>query len=386
MTRPYPYLPDYVPAVPFADPARRISAYSDTVDHTDPRLHELLASAPAIGVHDHPFLLPENLDAENWGRWRAAKRLEYAYDAMRSSGVTAAVASTNSWHTAQEIETMLIRFLADLAHHPGFHLVTRFADITVGRAVEGGDPASLGIILGLESTTEFAHDLDSVERLYGLGIRVAGLIYSDGNILGGGLSSSHDEGLTSQGRSFVRRMNEIGMVVDLAHAGDRTTFDAIEASSRPIMISHAGARSLWPTSRMKPDDLVKAVAESGGVIGVEAPPNSTCVPGTTGHDIDQVMAHVERLVEVAGIDAVVLGLDVVFGPHHQLHRIRAQGTPSTTSPVDGRERAEYVDGVENPEEAFWNVAWWMMQHGWTDDDIRKVLGRNALDYFERVLV
>lgn len=385
MPQPYPYLPGYAAPVPLADPSMTISAYSAGVDRTDPRLRALMAQAPAIGVHDHPFLLPADLNAETWGRWREAKRLEYAYEAMRSSGVTAAVASTNSWHTAQEIETMLVRFLADLDRHEGFHLVRRFQDIERGRSATGDLPSSLGIILALESMTEFAHDLDAVERLYGMGVRVAGMIYSDGNILGGGLSSAHDEGLTSLGRSFVARMNALGMVPDFAHAGDRTTFDAIEVSEKPILVSHAGSRSLWPTSRMKPDDLVIALAQSGGVIGIEAPPNSTCVLGRTGHDIDQVMAHVEHVIEIAGIDAVVLGLDVVFGPHHQLHGIRAQGSVTGTSPVDGRESARFVDGVENPEEAFWNVGWWLMEHGYADEDILKILGGNALAYFRRVL-
>lgn len=382
--RAYPYLPDYRPSVPLADASATVSHYTEQVPLEDERLRRLMATAPAIGIHDHPFKLPENLDAENWGTWRRAQRLEYAYDSMRASGVTAAVASTNSWHTAGEIETMLLRFLADLAHHPGFHLVSRAVDVTSG-ASEEGLPSSLGVILGLESLTEFTPDVDNVERLFGMGVRVGGMIYSDGSILGGGLSSTYDEGLTTQGIAFLREMNALGMVADFAHAGDRTTFHAIEVSEAPIMISHAGARSVWPTSRMKPDDLIVALAQSGGVIGVEAPPNSTCAPGKSGHDIDQVMAHVERIIEVAGIDCVALGLDVVFGPHHQLHEIRSQGAHSDVSAVDGRRKARFVDGVENPREAFWNIAWWLIQHGYGDEDIRKILGGNALRYLQKVL-
>ncbi|MFG1955665.1 dipeptidase [Micromonospora sp. NPDC048830] len=385
MNRPYQHLPWYQPPVAYADQHATRSSYSARVDRADGRLRRLLATAPAIGIHDHPFLLPANLDAENWGNWRREKRLEYAYEAMASSGVTAAVASTNSWHTAAEIETMLPRFLADLAHHDGFHLVSRFADLTAGIAPDGGLPTSVGVILGLESMTEFGHDLDAVERLFGLGVRVGGLIYSDGNLLGGGLSSAFDEGLTSQGRAVLRRMNEVGMVADFAHAGDRTTLDAIEASTVPIMISHAGSRSLWPTSRMKPDDLIKALADTGGIIGVEAPPNSTCVPGQEGHTIDHVMAHVERIVELVGVDAVALGLDVTFGPHHQLHMIRAAAPHGDVRPVDGLPRATYVDGLENPEEGFWNAGWWLIEHGYADEDIRKILGGNALRYFKTVM-
>ena len=385
LNTPYSYLPDYQPLVELANQNKSVSAYSESVPREDARLRRLIAEAPTIGVHDHPFLLPANLDNENWGAWRRQKRLTYAYEAMSRSGVTAAVASTNSWHTAEEILTMLVRLNADFTHHEGIHVVNRFSDITAGANPAVGYPDSIGVILALESMTEFAYDLDNVETLYGLGVRVAGMIYSDGNILGGGLSSAYDEGLSSQGKAFVSRMNDMGMVVDLAHAGDRTTLDAIEHSSAPILISHAGARSLWPTSRMKPDDVLHAMAQSGGIIGVEAPPNSTCAPGHSGHDIDQVMEHVEFLVNLLGIDSVALGLDVVFGPHHQLHKIRAGEPAPTTNSVDGRARVDYVDGVENPEEAFWNIGWWLMEHGYGDNDIKKLLGGNALRYFSTVL-
>jgi membrane dipeptidase len=79
-------------------------------------------------------------------------------------------------------------------------------------------------------------------------------------------------------------MNQLGMLVDLAHVGDRTSTDAAEASGQPVVISHAGARARWPSPRMKPDDVLRAVATAGGVIGVEAPPGSTRVkagPSTT---------------------------------------------------------------------------------------------------------
>jgi membrane dipeptidase len=380
----YHYLSDYTPPVELADDTREISTYNEKVDRGDPRLRAVLASAPAISLHDHPFRLPADLSARNWGAWRPAQRLTFGYEGMAESGMTATVACTNSWHNADEIRTMLARLNTDIAAHDGVHVVHRAADLDRGRRADGGLPDSLAVILGLESMTQFAHDVDAIEVLFGLGVRVGGLIYSDGSMLGGGLSMAYDEGLTGQGRAFVRRMNEVGMVVDLAHAGDRTTLDAIEASTAPVMISHAGSRSLWPTSRMKPDDVLLALRGHGGLVGVEAPPNSTPVPDRPGHDIDAVMAHVDALVELLGIDSVALGPDVVFGPHHQLHRIRA-GAPAATERRDGQPLVEWVDGVENPKEAFWNITWWLMDHGWSDEDIRKVVGGNAHGFLRTVL-
>lgn len=384
MTHPYHYLTEYQEPVEFADDEGEISTYNAKVDRSDVRLRALLAGAPAISLHDHPFRLPANLNNDNWSRWRPSGRLNFGYRGMASAGMTATVACTNSWHNAAEVTSIFTRLAGDLVHHDGVHLVQRADDLDRGRRADGELPDSLAVIFGLESMTQFAHDLDSIEFLYGLGVRVAGLIYSDGNLLGAGLSSATDEGLSTQGKAFVRRMNELGMVVDLAHVGDRTTLDAIAVSSAPVMISHAGSRSLWPTSRMKPDDVLLALRDAGGLIGVEAPPNSTCVPESPVHDIDAVMRHVEVLIDLVGIDHVALGPDVTFGPHHQLHAIRAaESAPAKRR--DGHPLARYVDGVENPKEAFWNMTWWLMEHGYSDEDIRKVIGGNAHRYLRTVL-
>ena len=129
--------------------------------------------------------------------------------------------------------------------------------------------------------------------LYGLGVRCAGLAYNAGSALGGGLAQPTDPGLSQHGRSAIRLMNALGMLIDLSHVGDRTALEASAASRHPVVITHAGARRLWNTRRLKPDDVLRACAETGGVIGIEAAPGSTRVPGSAGHDLNAVMAHAE---------------------------------------------------------------------------------------------
>src|SRR5713101_2669878 len=93
--------------------------------------------------------------------------------------------------------------------------------------------------------------------------------------LGAGLREARDGGLPDLGRQAVRRMNQLGIAIDVSHSGDQTSLDTIEASEKPIFVTHAGARALWRTRRMKPDEVIRACAEKGGVFGIEAAPHTT---------------------------------------------------------------------------------------------------------------
>ena len=215
--------------------------------------------------------------------------------------------------------------------------------------------------------------------LYGFGIRCMGITYSESNALGSGLREQRDGGLTDLGRDVVRRMNALGMTIDLAHVGDRTSLDVIEASQRPVTITHAGARSLWPTRRMKPDEVLKALAARGGVIGIEAAPHTTITKAHPRHSLESVMDHVAYCVDLLGIDHVALGPDTLFGDHVGLHHAFAEAL-SIGRITEGLEypRVEYVAGMESPGEAMRNAVGWMVKHGWSDADIAKIAGGNAL--------
>ena len=100
-------------------------------------------------------------------------------------------------------------------------------------------------------------------------------------------------------------MNTLGMVIDISHCGDRTSLDVIEASKSPVMITHAGARKVWDSPRMKPDEVLLACAEKGGVIRVCAAPNTTLsAKNSNEHTIESVMEHLEYLIDLVGIEHV----------------------------------------------------------------------------------
>jgi membrane dipeptidase len=223
-----------------------------------------------------------------------------------------------------------------------------------------------------------------VDVLYGLGVRAMGITYSESNALGSGLKETGDGGLTQFGRRVVRRMNQLGMTIDTAHCGDRTAADAIEMSEKPTLISHVGARALWNTNRMMPDDVLRACGAKGGVIGVEAAPHTTLTHNHPLHSIESIMEHVEYIANLVGIDHVALGPDTLFGDHVGLHHAFAsQLSISSAHAGPAYDEVEYVRGLENPAEVMPNVARWLVAHGYSDEDIAKVMGRNVLRVLEQ---
>jgi len=169
------------------------------------------------------------------------------------------------------------------------------------------------------------------------------------------------------------------MTIDTSHCGDKTALDTIEFSEKPTLITHVGARALWNTNRMKPDDVLKACGERGGVIGVEASPHTTLTKEHTRHSLDSYMQHFEYIANLVGIDHVAFGPDTLFGDHVGLHHAFAAQLSITSAQAGvSFEEVEYVKGLENPGEVMPNVARWLVAHGYSDEDIASVMGRNVL--------
>jgi membrane dipeptidase len=155
----------------------------------------------------------------------------------------------------------------------------------------------------------------------------------------------------------------------------------------PIFITHAGARAVWDTVRMKPDAVLKACAERGGVIGIEAAPHTTISPTHPRHSLESVMDHFAYCVDLMGIDHVAFGPDTLFGDHVGLHQVFATEVSYDVVQSDTPyEKVDYVDGLENPGECFTNIVGWLVSHDYSDDEIRAVIGGNVLRVLEEVWV
>lgn len=355
-------------------------------DEQEARAARLLADNVVVSLHDHPVRLPEQAGTDLFA-WNREGRLAYGYEGLSLSGLDAvfdnmgwgACESRYGWKWDDVITDLGMRF-CDFAHQDYVIRAESVDDLRRAHA-EG----RLAVVPGLEGAALIENEIDRLDVLYGLGIRQIGVAYSDSNSLGGGLREKHDGGLTTFGRRAVRRMNQLGMAIDLSHAGDRTALDVIEASDKPVLITHAGARGLWATPRMKPDEVILACAQAGGVIGIEAAPHTTVSPQHRRHTIESVMDHFQYCVDLVGIEHVGFGPDTFFGDHLGFHHAMADrlGVAAIMS-GPAYEPVEYVEGLENPGECFANITRWLVKHDYSDADIAAVTGGNALRVLDKI--
>jgi membrane dipeptidase len=146
-----------------------------------------------------------------------------------------------------------------------------------------------------------------------MGQRVSQLTYFP-NRIGGGSSDPRDGGLTEYGAQIVERMNQVGMAVDISHCADRTTLDAIAASRKPVLITHSNCRALAPgVARCKPDEVIRAAARNGGVLGITAVRRFVRAAGNV--TIEDVLDHFDHAVKLVGVEHVGLGSDFDLDPH-----------------------------------------------------------------------
>lgn len=172
-------------------------------------------------------------------------------------------------------------------------------------------------------------------------------------------------------------MNRLGLAIDVSHSSDRTALDVCRHSDQPVFLTHAGARAVWDTARMKPDDVLRAVAETGGVIGMSAAPHTTLSAAHPRHSIESVMDHFSYCVDLVGVEHVAFGPDTLYGDHVRLHRIFAHLLSLGASRGPDFEPVAYVDGMENPTENFANICGWLVRQGYDDETIRAVIGGNV---------
>lgn len=370
------------------DELDRVPVYDNGLDaEGQERTRRLLDDNIVISMHDHPQIFPR--DISQIRDYIRTGREHTGYLGLSQSGMTAVfdnlmdgtacVTSKSGWKWDDIIYDIGMR-LSDIAHQDYVRVVRGVDDI-----VDAHETGRLGLVLCLEAATPIENEVDRIDILYGIGVRQMGIAYSEANTLGSGLKEAGDGGLTVFGKRAVERMNKLGIAIDVSHSGDRTCMDTFAASSKPVLITHAGARGVWDTPRMKPDEVLRACAEQGGVLGLEAAPHTTLSHEHPLHSIESVMDHFTYCVDLMGIDHVAFGPDTLYGDHVGLHQIFAANLgvhDAHRGPA--YEKVEYVAGLENPTECFTNIIGWLVKHGYSDEDITKVIGGNILRVLKEI--
>jgi membrane dipeptidase len=341
------------------------------------RFEQLMTDLALVDMHQHTMVMPESID--DFVPYVESRAYTWGYDAARAGRWTLVGIACNMVGNAYVEEGSLLRFSdlvdeiallqTDISKHPDIVLVSRASD--ADRAMASG---KLAVFIVAEHLA-LGDRPYRVDVLYGLGVRQAGLTYTRTNALGSGQMEEVDQGLTPLGREAIRRMNDVGMIIDLSHVGQRTALDAIAASDVPVLFSHNAAYSLRATRRTRRDDELLACARKGGLVCVTAVPNS--LSDDPHQDINCVLDHYDYLVKLLGDDHVGIGTDSVVGDHVGFTRALMQrdGPPPP---------APYLNGLESPADGK-NIVRGLIARGYSDQAIRNIAGQNALALLRRVI-
>jgi membrane dipeptidase len=236
----------------------------------------------------------------------------------------------------------------------------------------------IGIIIGIQNSDHFLRP-DDINTFRSLGQRISQLTYNARNRIGSGSTERRDGGLSNFGVAVVRRMNEVGMAVDVSHCGDQTTLDAFEASTQPVLITHSNCRALVPGHpRCKTDEAIRAMARTGGVMGITGV--RMFVKAEEPTTIEHMLDHYDHVRKLVGAEHLGVGSDMdLFGYDALPAATQQQLRASYNESYAFRDRID-IDGVDHPQRMY-DLTEGLIRRRYSDAEISGVLGGN----FKRVL-
>ena len=239
----------------------------------------------------------------------------------------------------------------------------------------------LGILITLQNADHF-RTVDDVDLFWGLGQRSSQLTYNRTNRLGSGFLADTDDGLTEYGAQVLARMQQVGMAVDLSHAGDRTTLDALAAATKPVIVSHSACRAVAQGHlRAKTDEMIAKVAKLGGVMGI--PMIRFMVKLDEPVTIEHVLDHFDHVAKTVGVEHVGIGgdLDLIGNANPVNSAAATQAIPSNQPNFDryhfhaGPDGKLAVPGLDHPKRVY-DLTEGLIRRKYTDADIALMLGGN----------
>ena len=266
----------------------------------------------------------------------------------------------------------------------------RYSDLIIpGRSADDVRRAhaegKTAIVFGFQNCSPIEDDIGLVEVCHQLGARFMQLSYNNQSLLATGCYEADDSGITRMGRQVIHEMNRVGLVIDMSHSAERSTLEAIEISERPIAITHANPASWHPALRNKSDTVLKALAESGGMLGLSLYPHhlnegSRCT-------LEDFCAMIARTAEVMGMEQIGFGSDLCQNQPDTVVAWMRNGT--WTRDTDFGEGSADAPGF--PDQPTWfrdnrdfkGIQAGMRAVGFSNTDIAKIGGGNWLSFFER---
>ena len=298
-------------------------------------------------------------------------------------GATAVGPTVGGFERAGPTLRALGAWLRAIERDPRLAPVRRAADFAAAKA-----QGQLGVLFHFQGTEPIEDDLDLIDAYKALGVGMIQLAYNTRNRVGDGCEERTDAGLSNFGLRAIERLNEARVVVDCSHTGYRTTMDAIEASSRPVVFSHANPKAVRDTRRNIADEQIRAAAATGGLIGAVGFP--AFVSASPRPTLDEFIDHIDHLVKLVGDDHVGLGIDYYGG------QVPVVDDDEATRLYEGRIAAgewrpesypppphHYPDGIATPQ-GLRNLTRRLLERGHGEETTTKILGGNWVRVFREV--
>lgn len=326
----------------------------------------------AKDLHEQ-LIVVDGLEAQNPG-WER----EYL-EQLHAGGVTAVNATLSIWEGARETLNNIARFHRRLRDNADIARLALTTDDILAAKREG----RTAYLIGFQDTSPLEDDVDLVEVYWRLGVRIVQLTYNTQNSVAAGCWEDDDLGLSAHvGRSVVRELNDFGILIDVSHSTDRTVLDAIEASEQPIAITHGNPRSFVGDGvelprRNRGDDVLRALAESGGLIGLSTYPK--IAPDGPACTVERWAEMVEYTAELIGIDHVGFGTDMCqSSPRDYILWCRTgRWSRESAVPLSTSRFPQWIDSAAKIPA----LTEGLLVRGFSEEDVRKVMGAN----FMRVL-
>ena len=262
-------------------------------------------------------------------------------------------------------------------------IIRSIGDLAVAKS-EG----KLGLIFAFQDPKPIENSLDNLRILYEMGLRVVQMSYMLTNFIGSGCCETHDAGLTDFGYEVLGELNRLGIIVDIAHCGTKTSLDTLKSSKAPVNITHANPRALSDNCRNHTDEELKLIAETGGVVGV-CPWGPIAWKPHLRHQptMEEFLEIVDYVVKLVGIDHIGYGTDYILDEGDNMSEKTAGLYPQVaklyndTHGLDNSTR--FVKGFKGSPEIV-NVADELLKHGYKEGEIEKFLGGNWLRVMKEV--
>jgi len=293
---------------------------------------------------------------------------------VRDAGVTATLVTVAWNHSADEAMARIADWRERIERNGDVALFGASSSSIARAKAEG----KVAYWLAFQNAEPLEGDVRLVDAYWKLGVKIVQLTYNGRNALGCGCRCEPDRGLTAFGRRVIARMNDLGMLVDLSHVGDRTAAETIALADHPVF-SHANARAVCDNVRNKPDELLEAVADKDGIVGINAFPafvRRTRTERGERPTLDDLLVHIDYLIELIGEDHVGIGLDLIENTGKEEFELLASD-PEMWGLPDPSGGYRYPEGIDSVRDLR-NIARGMAAGGHGDGRIRKVLGGNWL--------